>query len=78
MNTTRSPLYVTQNGKAAAVIQDVESYEAREEAIAMLKLCLDGEQSIAEGRSKSLSAFRKSLRGRVLARAQELGLGTGK
>lgn len=71
---TRRPIYITQNGRPSMVIQDVASYEEREEALAMLKLCLDGERDIREGRAKSLSAFRKSLRARVRARAKDLGV----
>ena len=61
----RQPLFITQNGRAKVVIQDVESYEQREEALAYLKLCLDGERAIAEGRSKDSTAFRKSVDRRV-------------
>ena len=61
----RSPVIITQNGRAAVVIQDVETYEAREQAFALLKLCLDGERGIEEGRAKSLSEFRRSRRQRV-------------
>jgi PHD/YefM family antitoxin component YafN of YafNO toxin-antitoxin module len=70
---TRRPIY-TQNGRASMVVQDVTSYEEREEALAMLKLCLEGERDIREGRAKSVSAFRKSLQARVRARAKDIGL----
>lgn len=71
---TRRPIYITQNGRASMVVQDVTSYEEREEALAMLKLCLEGERDIREGRAKSVSAFRKSLQARVRARAKDIGL----
>lgn len=57
----RQPMFITQNGRAKVVIQDIESYEQREEALALLKLCLDGERAIAEGRSSDLSTFRENV-----------------
>lgn len=73
VNSSRRPLYVTQNGRATAVIQDVQSYEDREEAISLLKLCLDGEMMIAQGQAKTAADFEKSLRSRIETRARELG-----
>ena len=61
----RRPLVITQNGRAAVVVQDIESFEQREEALALLKVCLDGERSIAEGRGKRVSELRKSVERRV-------------
>lgn len=61
----RQPLYITQNGRATVVVQDIESYEQREEALALLKLCLDGERAIEEGRSKNVKAFRATVNRRV-------------
>ena len=34
----REPLVITQNGEAKAVLQDVGSYEATQETLALLKL----------------------------------------
>jgi prevent-host-death family protein len=71
---SKRPLYVTQNGRASIVIQDVESFERREEAVAFLKLCLQGLRDIEEGRSKSPARARRSLRARARRRARELGI----
>jgi len=38
VNTTKEPLYVTQNGEAKAVIIDTESYEALKNTLSLLKL----------------------------------------
>ncbi len=38
INETHRPLYVTQNGKAKAVIIDPESYENMKNAVSLLKL----------------------------------------
>ncbi|MBL4632796.1 MAG: type II toxin-antitoxin system prevent-host-death family antitoxin [Kofleriaceae bacterium] len=59
---SRAPIYITQNGQAAAVLVDVESYEEQQQAFALLKMCLDGDQSIDAGRSKTLKQLRAARR----------------
>jgi len=56
----REPVYITQNGKAAAVLQDVETYEEQRRAFALLKMCLDGDRAIDEGQSKTLAQVRRA------------------
>lgn len=51
----REPLVITQNGEAKAVMQDVASYEATQETLAMLKLLALGNQEVASGQVKPLS-----------------------
>ncbi len=43
------PVVITQNGEAKAVLQDLASYEATQETLAMLKLLALGTQDIAAG-----------------------------
>ncbi len=43
------PVVITQNGEAKAVLQDLASYEATQETLAMLKLLALGAQDIAAG-----------------------------
>ena len=43
-------LLLTQNGRAAAVVQDVESYQRQIDAIIMLKLIALGEADIRKGK----------------------------
>ena len=45
----REPLVITQNGEAKAVLQDVASYEATQETLAMLKVLAIGNQEVANG-----------------------------
>lgn len=45
------PLVITQNGEAKAVLQDVGSYEATQEALALLKLLALGRDDMAAGRT---------------------------
>ena len=44
------PLVITQNGEAKAVIQDVASYEATQETLALLKILALGNRQIEEGK----------------------------
>jgi prevent-host-death family protein len=43
-------LVLTQNGRARAVVEDYEHYQARERALVMLKLMAQGERDVADGR----------------------------
>ena len=47
---TARPIIITQNGRAAAVLQDVESYERQQQALFLLKLFAQGEQQIRQGK----------------------------
>jgi len=46
----REPLIITQNGEAKVVIQDIESYEQTQQAMALLKILALGMRQIEEGR----------------------------
>lgn len=49
VNETRRPVIITQNGLARAVLQDTASYESMRNAIALLKLMVQGEDDIRAG-----------------------------
>lgn len=51
----REPLVITQNGEAKAVLQDVASYEATQETLALLKVLALGQQEVAAGKVNPLS-----------------------
>lgn len=51
----REPLVITQNGEAKAVLQDVASYEATQETLALLKVLALGQQEVALGKVTPLS-----------------------
>lgn len=46
---TRQPVIITQNGKATAVLQDVESYQRQRDALLLLKYVALGESDRREG-----------------------------
>ncbi len=63
----RRPLVITQNGEAKAVLQDVASYEATQEALALLKILALGNQQIEQGKVRPIAEVAKRLRGRRAA-----------
>ena len=46
-----SPIVITQNGRATAVLQDVESFERQRKALLLLKLLAQGEADHEAGRT---------------------------
>ena len=61
---TRQPLVITQNGEAKAVLQDVGSYEATQESLALLKLLALGRDEIAAEQTRSVEGLADRIRGR--------------
>ena len=57
----REPMVITQNGEATAVIQDIHSYQATQETLALLQLLAMGERDIEAGRTISLDELRAEI-----------------
>ena len=61
----QSPIVITQNGKPAAVLQDVGTYERQRQALLLLKLIAQGERDYEAGRTQTstqaLARIRKRL-----------------
>jgi len=58
LSTSQQPIIITENGEARAIIQDIESYEATQDSIALLKILALGGQSKQQGKYKPVkSAF---------------------
>ena len=49
VSETRQAIIITHNGEGKMVIQDIESYEAAKQTIAMLKLAALGRKSVESG-----------------------------
>ncbi|MEW6489449.1 MAG: type II toxin-antitoxin system Phd/YefM family antitoxin [Thermodesulfobacteriota bacterium] len=64
----RSPLVITQNGQAKAVLQDIESYEQTQETMALLKILALGTRQVEEGRVRPAGEVVRELRERRKAR----------
>lgn len=66
---TRAPVYLTQHGKGAAVLLDVEAYEAMVEELALLRDIRISEAQIAAGKTHNHSDVMKHLRQRLRNRS---------
>ena len=53
LNEQKQPMIITQNGEAKIVVQDIESYELTEEALALLKILALGDREIEQGKVTS-------------------------
>jgi prevent-host-death family protein len=61
LGETRDPLIITQNGEAKAVMQDVATYEATQETLALLKILALGQRQVEQGRVvPAAEAFRRA------------------
>jgi prevent-host-death family protein len=57
------PLVITLNGEAKAVLQDVGSYEATQETMALLKLLALGRTEVASGQTTAVEGLAARIRG---------------
>jgi prevent-host-death family protein len=59
------PLVITQNGEAKAVLQDLASFEATQELLALLKLLAIGRDEVAAGRTVPVEGLGSRIRSRA-------------
>jgi len=63
---TGQPIVITQNGKATAVLQDVESFERQRKALLLLRYLAQGEEEVRSGKGiphgKVIRHFEKKLK----------------
>ena len=57
--SARQPIFITQNGKATAVLQDVETYESQRQTLLLLKLMTQGDQEVKRGMTLDHAKARK-------------------
>lgn len=65
---SREPLVITQNGEATAVMQDVASYEATQETLALLKILALGRRQVEEGKVVPVAEAFSRARARIARR----------
>lgn len=70
MAETRTPIIITQNGEATAVLQDIASYEEIQESLAMLKILAMGQKDVEEGRVKPAEQAFADIREKIRLRRQ--------
>jgi prevent-host-death family protein len=61
----QSPIVITQNGKPAAVLQDVGTYQRQRQALLLLKLIAQGERDYEAGRTQTSTQARARIRKRL-------------
>jgi len=65
IKTSRKTMVITQNGEAAAVLQDIKSFEEMQESLTLLKILALSSKSKNEGKLKgideSFSDIRRSI-----------------
>jgi prevent-host-death family protein len=62
---TGEPLFITQNGEAKMVVQDIRSYEETQETLALLKILALGEVEVNKGRTVASTKAFEALRQRL-------------
>lgn len=66
VHTNHSPMIITQNGEAKAVLLDVAQYEQDQESLAMLKMIALSKESYTAGKfktaRKAFSHIRKNIK----------------
>lgn len=64
LSKRQEPLIITQNGEATAVIQDIRSYEAEQETMALLKILALGQAQVQRGEIREASGVIQDIRAR--------------
>ena len=62
---TGEPVFLTQHGRSAAVLLDVESYEVMLDELALLRDVRTAEKQVAAGKGSSHSVVERKLRARL-------------
>ena len=65
VQATGEPVILTQHGRSAAVLLDVESYEGMLDELALLRDVRQAEQQVATGKTVTHAAVAKRLRARL-------------
>lgn len=65
MQEHSEPLVLTQNGKATAIVEDYEEYRRRQQGLLMLKLVVQGESDLQQGKLTTQDAVFSALRERL-------------
>ncbi len=72
VSKTGTPLIITQNGYAKAIVQDLKSYEETQESLALLKILAHSKSSIKRAKPKTATQAFKNVRCRARAFAEQI------
>jgi len=61
------PLYITQNGEARIVVQDIHTHEQTQEVLALLKILALGETEVTKGETIPAVEAIEGIRQRLLS-----------
>jgi len=67
VQSTKRPVILTQHGRSAAVLLDVDAYEELLDQLALLRDVQEAEDQVAAGRGAAHGAVAKRLRARLRA-----------
>jgi len=62
LQETKQPMLITQHGRAAAVMMDIESYEAMQRRMEIMEAIAQGERAWTEGRVLPHETVMKEMR----------------
>lgn len=65
LNETQSPMIITQNGEAKAVVIDIKQYEEMQESMAMLELIAQGKKDLSGGKYRPAREVFRELKNRI-------------
>jgi len=65
VNERKTPVIITQNGEAKAVLMDIETYQDTEDAFALMNILKIAEKDIKNGKVKKADDVFKSLREKI-------------
>lgn len=68
VSSRRRPVIITLNGRAKAIVQDLETYEQTQESLAMLKIVAQGRESARKGRVKPVRKAFDEVRNQIRLR----------
>lgn len=69
---SQTPVIITQNGEAKAVLQDIASYEQTQESLALLKILALSRRDVETGHVKPLEEAFSDLRKTIKKRRQQI------
>jgi len=65
VNERKTPIIITQNGEAKAVLLDIETYQDTEDAFALMKILKIAEKDVENGKIKKADDVFKELRKKI-------------
>ena len=67
MKITEHPIILTQRGAASAIVHDYQTHQRLQNALLMLKLMVQGEADVAEGRTIAQEQVFADIKARLTA-----------